>query len=144
MAHAMKLTAGMCKNGLDDLHDCAFDLFDTNNDTQITEAEIEARIPTLHESTIQFIKTSFALMNGSIANYMQYPVDEIATTVIQYCDADEDGVLTLNDFEHENATCLHDFDQNKCIHCILNGYETNYSMMMKSVDEAKKRRQIKR
>jgi len=73
-----------CDNSKDAILECALKLFDVNHDGSITMAELNQTIPTLEGMPGPNVNASF----------------------IMKCDMNGDNILTLEDWNHPNSTCL--------------------------------------
>ena len=76
-----------CPTSRDNLIPCFQQLVDKNNDSMISIAEINSFL------------MSYTCINNHIYNYMN------GARIMQICDLNKDGVLTLSDWTHPNA-CL--------------------------------------
>ena len=143
-AFSMELTLGMCTDGLDDLRACVFKIFDLNNDTQITWDEVAEKVPQLDIQTQNLLRLASPNYNQTVLDWVTSisPLDA-AESAFYYCDVTNDGVLTMEDFTHENRTCITYMDDNMCIHCTLNGYQSKYVEYTMAMETEMKRREGK-
>lgn len=79
-----------CKGGRDDLLPCFDELLDLDSDGNITTAELDA---------------AFITYSDNIPSQPQWRDAFNTTKIMEYCDADTNGVLNSLDWNHANA-CL--------------------------------------
>lgn len=100
-----------CVGGDDFILDCLRHFFDPNDDDILTPAEIDAGLPALNDT-----QTAHLVDGVTSAEFLTY------------CDIDEDGNLTMDDWNHVNRTvntpCLNDQLQKEvfCWVCFKNGF----------------------
>lgn len=107
----VNVPAGACPCPRNDLEQCAEALIDTNSDSIISAAEIDAFIGA--QSTA----------GGCLPDHEEFRQAYNSTRILGYCDATGNGDLRHDDFVHANA-CLNEsmFQHYVCRLCYMCGW----------------------
>lgn len=103
-----------CDNSREAVVECAAVLFDTDHDGRITADEIDDALP----------------------NLVSIPVAGMDSEYFMKCDMDGDNVLTMEDWNHVNSTCLPTFNclYAACLVCVRNGFQMTHPEPVRGPD----------
>ena len=104
-----------CDNSREAIVQCASELIDINHDNRLTIGEIEY----------------------ALSNMVGLPGPNVNVTLFMKCDMDDDGVLTMDDWNHPNSTCLPTYNclLIACLVCTRNGFVMDFPAATKQRGE---------